>query len=153
MESNRCTYAVKLRKVSFNRNWMFTGYWGNGVRRKGAVREGIPRKGRGWSGSEVSGTPEEGSCRWQRSGIQSALSRESDSGLAEGAAQKQTLGNRGDVAVSPKDFGVSVYKMVVRNKTASGRAGPLLRKFIFPKVTEGSYSLNTVFLNYYRKKI
>lgn len=28
--------------------------------RKGAVREGIPGKGRGWSGNKVSDPPEEG---------------------------------------------------------------------------------------------
>lgn len=153
MENNRCTCAVKLRKLSFHGNWMFTGYWGNGVMRRGLVREGILRKGRGWSGNEVSDTPEEGKLQMTTQqhpvSIQSTLTRMTRAGRGQHRSKPLATGVMS--MFHPKISGWMSIKWWSGIKTVSGRPGPLLHKFIFLKITEGSYSLNTVFPNYHRK--
>lgn len=54
---------------------------------------------------------------------------------------------------SARDFdgGGDFYIRWSEIKIAASRPGPLLPKFVFLKITEDSYCLNTVLLNYHRK--
>lgn len=140
MENSRCPCAVKLRKLSFNGGWIFTGYWGNEVMRRGKIRGGI--LGRGWSGKEVAVSPRGGRVAatvWQRPDGLPFLRKEWS--RAGRRADPLATGVMSMSFGSTRDFRVHFCKMMGRNKNSSVQARPSPTQICFPENKDTPWTL------------